>query len=204
MHLRYLSLGKNKKIQKLPDSICKLQSLQTLSLGGCEEFEELPKDIRNLVSLRTLALTTKQTFFTDGRVGRWKSIRFLCFSGCKNLRALPHELISCTTLLTLIVRECEQLDFASAPNYKVGQLKLQTFMIGDLPETRDLTEWLQQAAKTLKNLHIQNCPKLATLPEWLPKLTLLERLVIINCPNLSSLPEGMKRLKSLSQVKIKL
>ena len=50
-HLRYLNLRGNKKMKKLPDSICDLQNLETLVLFGCEKIEELPRDIRKMVSL---------------------------------------------------------------------------------------------------------------------------------------------------------
>jgi len=50
-HLRWINLSKNEKMKKLPNSICKLQNLQTLLLDGCEKLEELPKDIRYMISL---------------------------------------------------------------------------------------------------------------------------------------------------------
>ncbi|KAF4396188.1 hypothetical protein G4B88_020825, partial [Cannabis sativa] len=40
------------------------------------------------------------------------------------------------------------------------------------------------------------------LPEWLPKLMSLEKLVIKDCPKLLSLPDGMEGLTSLTHLKI--
>ncbi|XP_062117730.1 putative disease resistance protein RGA3 [Humulus lupulus] len=195
--LRYLDMSYNKKIKRLPDSICKLQILQTLDVGGCEELEELPKDIGNLVSLRTLVVTTKQCLLEDGGIGRLKSIRLLGIYKCKNLRVLPNDMINCTTLRTLLIDDCEQLNLASEFINEDVQSSLQTFVIQELPETTDLPQWLQQAAKTLQYLYIEDCSKLVRLPEWLPKLISLEKLAIKRCPKLMSLPEGMERLTHL-------
>jgi len=48
-HLRYLYLGNNVKIKRLPKSIFKLQNLQALVTS--EGLEELPKDVRYMISL---------------------------------------------------------------------------------------------------------------------------------------------------------
>ncbi|KAB1227627.1 putative disease resistance protein RGA4 [Morella rubra] len=54
--LRYLDLSDNDSIRKLPDSITRLQNLQTLSLNGCSKLQELHKDMKNLVNLRHLEI----------------------------------------------------------------------------------------------------------------------------------------------------
>ncbi|KAM6592662.1 hypothetical protein CsatA_000365 [Cannabis sativa] len=197
--LRYLNLRENEKIKRLPNSICKLQSLQTLILDGCVELEEIPDDIGSLVSLRTLMLTTKQSFLCYGSL---KSLRFLYINSCDNLKVLSNDSINCTTLRTLAIGDCAKLNLASEFSNKNVQLSLQTFVIFLLPETTDLPQWLEQAAKTLRNLRIEDCSKLTRLPEWLPKLISLEKLEIICCRNLLSLPDGMEGLTSLTHLVI--
>ncbi|KAM6568350.1 hypothetical protein CsatB_016335 [Cannabis sativa] len=197
--LRYLNLRENEKIKRLPNSICKLQSLQTLILDGCVELEEIPDDIGSLVSLRTLMLTTKQSFLCYGSL---KSLRFLYINSCDNLKVLSNDSINCTTLRTLAIGDCAKLNLASEFSSKNVQLSLQTFVIFSLPETTDLPQWLEQAAKTLRNLRIEDCSKLTRLPEWLPKLISLEKLEIICCRNLLSLPDGMEGLTSLTHLVI--
>ncbi|XP_060967569.1 putative disease resistance protein RGA4 [Cannabis sativa] len=200
--LRYLNLNGNRNMKRLPDSVCKLQSLQTLILDGCVKLEEIPKDIGNLVSLRTLMLTTKQSFLANGGIGRLESLRFLTIYECENLKALPNDLINCTALRSLVIGDCDQLNLASEFIDKDVQLTLRTFAIFGLSETTELPQWLQQAAKTLQKLHIEECLNLSRLPEWLPKLTSLEKLVIKDCQELLSLPDGMEGLTSLAHLEI--
>ncbi|PON63740.1 NB-ARC domain, LRR domain containing protein [Parasponia andersonii] len=46
MLLKCLNLSRNVRIKSLPDSICKLQSLETLELARCSNLEGLPRDRR--------------------------------------------------------------------------------------------------------------------------------------------------------------
>ena len=51
-------------------------------------------------------------------------------------------------------------------------------------------------------MHIEDCPKLAALPAWMPDLASLQKLVINSCPKLLSLPTGMSRLTPLTHLEI--
>lgn len=52
LHLRYLNLYNNIKLEAISDSITKLHNLQTLILSNCDKFRDLPKDFSKLVKLR--------------------------------------------------------------------------------------------------------------------------------------------------------
>ncbi|XP_074280051.1 putative disease resistance protein RGA1 [Silene latifolia] len=54
LHLRYLDLSDNMKLEKLPNSIAKLHNLQSLILYGCSRLKQWPKDFCKLVNLRLL------------------------------------------------------------------------------------------------------------------------------------------------------
>ncbi|XP_021800327.1 disease resistance protein RGA2-like [Prunus avium] len=200
-HLRYMDFSFNEAITKLPNAICRLQSLQTLYLGHCENLEELPRDISKLISLTTLEFTTKQTSFPENGVGCLKSLRLLGIFKCSNLTSLPRETSYLASLRTLVLCNCEQLNLGNV-NYQGTPLRLQNLSIFNLPRMVALPEWLQGAANTLQLLAIDACENLEALPEWLASFTSLTKLVISECQKLSSLPEGMRSLTSLRELVI--
>ncbi|CAL9025766.1 unnamed protein product, partial [Prunus brigantina] len=179
----------------------KLQSLQTLYLADCANLEELPRDISKLVNLTSLWLTTKQTSFTEKRVGCLKSLRHLYISMCSNLTSLPRETSYLASLRTLALYNCEQLDLGNV-NYQGTPLRLQKLDIFKVPRMVALPEWLQGAANTLQLLLIEECENLEALPEWLASFTSLTKLIIHSCQKLSSPPEGMRSLTSLRELVI--
>ncbi|KAJ8419369.1 hypothetical protein Cgig2_020696 [Carnegiea gigantea] len=54
LHLRWLNLDGNAKLNELPESLTKLINLQTLFVRGCYKLEEFPEDFSKLINLRTL------------------------------------------------------------------------------------------------------------------------------------------------------
>lgn len=75
-HLRHLNISDNVSIRKLPNSISKLQSLQTLFFPGCTGIgrAELPRGIRYMVSLRMLLIITKQRVLPENKIGCLNSL----------------------------------------------------------------------------------------------------------------------------------
>ncbi|KAM4080068.1 hypothetical protein ACB094_09G163400 [Castanea mollissima] len=108
-HLRYLNLNRNKKIKKLPDSICDLQNLETLILLGCNEIEELPRDIRKMVSLRCFGITTKQTRLPANGIECMPSLRHLSFTSCHRLECFNEGIQRLTALRSLCFDNCKSL-----------------------------------------------------------------------------------------------
>ncbi|CAL0308159.1 unnamed protein product [Lupinus luteus] len=130
---RFLSLERNEKIKKVPNSICKLHSLQVLNLVGCTKLEVLPKRLRKLISLRQLGITTKEAVLPENDIVNLNSLKILniesyenlqsLFVGiklpilktlavakCGSLKSLPLDINHFTKLETLLVDNCEYLD----------------------------------------------------------------------------------------------
>nr|CAN65111.1 hypothetical protein VITISV_030255 [Vitis vinifera] len=183
-HLRLLNLGSNKKIKKLPNSVCKLFHLQTLWLYECEGFENLPKEFGNLISLRQLGITMKQRALTG--IGRLESLRILKIFKCENLEFLLQGTQSLTALRSLCIGSCRSLE-TLAPSMK--QLpSLEHLVIIDCERLNSLGGNGEDHVPGLGNLLVlilAKLPKLEALPEWMRKLTSLDRLVIIECPQLT-------------------
>ncbi|KAL5575078.1 hypothetical protein UlMin_016777 [Ulmus minor] len=202
-HLRYLDLSWNKKMSRLPDSICKLQSLLTLKLEGCSNLEGLPRDMKNLISLRFLSITTRERCIPEDRIACLTSLRTLIVSRCINLVTLPDGVRCLTGLEDLTIISCGQLVLNEADDVEIKRLSLQTLRLVNLLSMVALPGWLQGSADTLRYLHIAGCDSLRTLPKWLTKMTSIQKILICDCRDLESLPkEGMHRLTSLQEIRI--
>ncbi|KAJ9535111.1 hypothetical protein OSB04_un001811 [Centaurea solstitialis] len=109
------------KINRLPDSICRLKHLKSLELIFCELLEKLPEDLGQLECLETLNL--------QGCIGlldiphsicRMKSLGSFILYGCNWVKELPEELGSLECLIYLDIRVRQQ----NTCNYNYSRLLL--------------------------------------------------------------------------------
>ncbi|GLT35463.1 hypothetical protein SLA2020_099130 [Shorea laevis] len=130
LHLRYLSLGVSRKLEKLPKALFKLHNLEQLYLFRCYNLERLPDEIGNLVNLKLLHTT-----------------------GCLKLACYPEgavRLTRLTQLLGLIVRidRDDSEEFSIGDLAKLNKLLVLTMkIVGNKINVGD--------AKTVKLQHLQ-------------------------------------------------
>ncbi|KAJ9184858.1 hypothetical protein P3X46_004544 [Hevea brasiliensis] len=205
-HLKYLSLWNNFFLKRLPNSICKLQSLQALILGGCDELEELPRDIKYMVNLRLLWITTKQKYLPTRGLGCLKSLRFLFVTGCENLQYLLGDLHGLTNLRRLFIGGCDSL-ISLPQNIKF----LTTLKILNIANCENLDLAIEEVEDnqhlspfSLQKLEIINIPKLLGFPTWLIRgsINSLKVLKITDCDNLRELPEPLRNIATLEELLI--
>ncbi|KAF2307982.1 hypothetical protein GH714_034063 [Hevea brasiliensis] len=205
-HLRLLFLP---EIKKVPNSICKLQNLQSLLLAT----EELPNDIRYLISLRFLSFSTKQKCLAKNGLGCLTSLRLLCISGCENLEylcedmqglkhlrtltifrcesliSLPQSMKYLTALETLHIEDCENLKLTmeeGKADHDLARFSLQRLILISSPELVEFPEWLLRGStNTLQLLKLRWCDNLKELPRCLQNIVSLQKLVIEDCGELS-------------------
>ncbi|KAK7392890.1 hypothetical protein VNO78_21340 [Psophocarpus tetragonolobus] len=209
--LRYLCLLYSANLKSLPDSLCKLQSLQTLNLYGCIELQKLPKGIRALISLRHLLITTRQADvdFPEKEIANMTletlqfcrcdnleelfkgvqhfNLKSLLFSKCESLRKFSFHVLR--SLESLAITECSMLDLSLGLGNQIPLSCLKLLHLCSLPQLVTLPMWLQRSSNTLNTLVIIDCFNLEHLPEWLSTMTSLRQLRIVFCPKLLTLPD---------------
>ncbi|XLT45701.1 hypothetical protein HN873_038305, partial [Arachis hypogaea] len=202
-HLRYLHLqaGNCRNLKKLPDSICKLQNLQSLSLRGFDGLQKLCKNMKNLIYLQYLHLEMEITSLSSMNIGRFQQLKFLYLYNCSKLVSVPSVVGRLTTLKKLGFIFCEELvnfeDEEEEEKQHVN-LNLQVFFIDGLEKLDALPKWLERATK-LQYLRIRTTG-IKSLPTRLP-MTSLEEFYIVACEELSSLP-NMDQTHNLQYLKI--
>ncbi|VVA16270.1 PREDICTED: putative disease resistance [Prunus dulcis] len=77
IHLRYLNLSLNPKLEELPDTVGNLCNLQTLELGFCSALKTLPVTIRKLINLKHLNLEGCKSLKVPKEIGRLKNLETL-------------------------------------------------------------------------------------------------------------------------------
>ncbi|KAL6328570.1 hypothetical protein AAG906_038765 [Vitis piasezkii] len=126
------------------------------------------------------------------------SLKSLYINEIKDLISLPEGLQHLSTLQTLTIRDCSTelclhlISFSSS---------LKSLSIIEMKDLISLREGFQHVS-TLQTLTIKSSYGLATLPDWIGRLTSLSELCIKRCPDLTSLPEEMRSLRHLHTLEI--
>ena len=79
--------------------------------------------------------------------------------------------------------------------------QLQTLELEKINDLESLPEEGLQNLVSLRQLSIDRCDELVSLP-WIGSLTSLQTLQIQSCPNLTSLPQEIRNLTSLKELSI--
>ncbi|PHU21190.1 hypothetical protein BC332_06297 [Capsicum chinense] len=145
-----------------PSPLCNLKELTVDSVEGLATMSE---DVfKNLMSLQSLSI-----------------------KNCENLISLSTCLTHLTSLETLTITYCPELDLSNEEEmqFQVSG-NLSTLNLWELDKLMLLPVWLRHFSATLKSLYISGCPNFTTIPEWIGDLVALNLLEIYECPMLTS------------------
>ncbi|KAL5712771.1 hypothetical protein ACHQM5_014908 [Ranunculus cassubicifolius] len=149
--LRFLDLN---SVSSIPvGSLQNLDALQSLDLSHCQ-FASIPQQIQNLPSLKSLSINSLDA-----------------------LKSLSHTLPSQSSLESLDIFYCEELEISIGDFQHL--LALESLTLDELPKLTSLPDL--QHLPTLQSLDIRRCPNLKVLPQWMQNLTSLHTLKIIQC-----------------------
>nr|GMD33039.1 putative disease resistance protein RGA3 [Ipomoea batatas] len=171
----------------------KLQNLMKITLWDCNWCEQIPT-LGHLPSLRIVSITGMNSvkyigpeFYCQTNIGH-KS------SGVTLFPSLRELTLSGMAMLT----QWSEAKLPSASRMKVFP-HLEILKIEGCPELSSLPE--MNGLTSLRYLSFVRCDKLASLPERLGSLALLEELEIRKCSNLAALPD-VTGLQSLCKLDI--
>ncbi|XP_010026805.2 disease resistance protein RGA2-like [Eucalyptus grandis] len=134
-----------------------------------------------------------------------RNLKTLVFDHCNELRSLSCGMQSLSSLQSLDIRECEELDVSSHDDEHGTQwrslAKLRHLTFYRLPKLVALPEGIQHIT-TLESLNVSRCKNLMSLPEWIGNFSALKKLDVSDCSKLTCLPDGISRLTSLKTLRI--
>ncbi|KAG2405640.1 putative disease resistance protein [Vigna angularis] len=125
-------------------------------------------------------------------------LEVLVIQSCGSLQLLPLHVLP--KLEVLIVSRCEMLNL----NYEssIHRLRMKFLHLEHCPKMHTLPQWVEGSVDTLRTLLILNCHSLEMFPEWLKTMSSLKRLHIVNCHKLLCLPSEMHSLTALDDLTI--
>ncbi|KAG5067742.1 hypothetical protein AAZX31_01G012800 [Glycine max] len=125
------------------------------------------------------------------------SLENLQIRDCHKLKCLPEGFKSLSSLQSLTIERCPELDLDKSKTEWEGLKHLRVLTIKEIPKLNSLP-WGLEDVTSLQELGLYECSYLSFLPQSIAKLTSLRKLVISNCKSLDSLPKELEMLKYLN------
>ena len=127
INLRHFRLGRG-TIQQLPNSLCKLRSLQLIDVG-MNGIQYLPPDMGNLEGLTHLDVSSNKLFDVPPSLGRATSLEKLILNN-NQLSEIP---VSCSCLTNLKIFDMRQNNIKALPPNLGVVTSLRTLRLEDNP-----------------------------------------------------------------------
>lgn len=194
LSLQLLEISDCPCLKELPENLYKLSSLKVLRICNCPSLVSFPETglPSVLVGLEIKRCESLQFIpeFHD------RSLEYLIIEGCPSIKSLPNNELS-GTLTELEIQDCENLQ--SLPegmicnNSSLEMLKVAGCqLLKSFPEDAFKLSLAMKTSNTVmkvKELVINDCRNLHSLPNGLQNLVFLDHLEISDCPLLKSWPE---------------
>ncbi|XP_057839987.1 disease resistance protein TAO1-like isoform X2 [Cryptomeria japonica] len=220
--LRELCIDEARKLQRIPNSIGRLQGLKCINISYCESLEDLPEEFCNLQSLEWLKLShCSRLSSLPSRLGDLINLRYLDLEEFKKLQTLPDSFKQLRHLQHLNLHGCEELTLRSDMLESIGNLEYLNFegcwkveqlpnqitnqvCLRELKATYTSIRGLPSDIGELRKLEVLEIGSrfLAILPYSLGNLSSLTRLELRNCEMLNCLPDFSGPLNMLKRISI--
>ncbi|KAH9550063.1 hypothetical protein CY35_10G053800 [Sphagnum magellanicum] len=214
--LVHLDLSTCRGLESLPKEIGKLTQLTHLYLKQCEKLESLPKEIGKLTQLVRLDLSfcchLKQLPKSIGYLQslQWFDVRM--GGNHSSLKYLPSTMGDLRALQYLSLDGLSTNGLWGEPRWKsYGQaIAVDICKLTVLTElhisgvTYEVVQLCDQLSKlvNLKSFHIQDCDKLATLPDAIQSMVCLEEFWLCYCGQMKILPSVVTLFSKLKVLRL--
>ncbi|KAJ8643378.1 hypothetical protein MRB53_005126 [Persea americana] len=174
----------------------KVPNLIKISLISCRRCEILPpfSQLRHLKDLTIQDMPDLEKWSSDERSQTLPHIKRLEIRNCPKLTQMPHlpsvedlKLMGCNEMLLMPVMACTAIT---------------KLWIGGFPGMISFPEGLLKNLTLIKELYIQDCPKLKSLSKDVHDLPAIGELLLSNCGEVESLMEGVRNLTSLKSFRL--
>lgn len=205
MNLKFLKLLDATNIDKLPSSIGSLNQLVNFEISGFK-VEELFEEIGSLRSLKVFEITKCQLLSKIcSNILKLKSLVELHINMCPKLKSLPTNLISLPNLEILECSFNNQLKIVPSHlnlGNKEHKIKLQSLILLDIGLISK--SFTGQDFKYLSSIQILNLSynDFEVLPEEIVLVSGLRELILENCQNLITLPKNIFKFKHLEKLNL--
>ncbi|XP_059072546.1 disease resistance protein RUN1 isoform X3 [Cryptomeria japonica] len=222
LQLRELCIDETRKLQRIPNSIGRLQGLKCINISYCESLEDLPEEFCNLQSLEWLKLSyCSRLSSLPSRLGDLINLRYLDLEELKKLQTLPDSFKQLRHLQHLNLKGCRKLTLRSDMLESIVNLEYLNFEECEKMEQLPNQITHQVCLRELKAMHtsIREVPSdigelrklevleigsrfLASLPSSLGNLSSLTRLILRKCGMFNCLPNFSGPLNMLKWISI--
>ena len=190
--LETLNLSQNALIEYLPRWIGDLKNLKHLDLSFTKRLRQLPDEIGRLQQLLSLTLVDSGIVVLPNTLHMLKNLQSLELRGCEELMLIPSS-IGCLANL-------KELDLYSATKLQrlpeeIGRLK-KLYKLNLSYSNILYLPFSMGKLQSLEDLDLSSTKHLETIPEDISRLRKLHRLDL-SYSNISSLPDSIGRLKQL-------
>ncbi|XP_074285412.1 putative disease resistance protein RGA4 isoform X2 [Silene latifolia] len=156
--------------------------LKRLEINNLEWLKSMPSEYTQFLS--EIEIRDDERMERLGEVNEFptsllSSVRTLRINLCPELVSIRGWLEHLSALEKLSIINCPKVELGGMSWHNLAA-SLQSLELCGLEEMEELPEGLQYCT-SLRDLYIYKCPKLKSMPKWMPKLTSLQTLRLSHC-----------------------
>eukprot|EP01018_Ginkgo_biloba_P037112 Gb_09105 [translate_table: standard] len=198
LKLQELNLQRCYKLQRVPDSICRLRGLQKLDFSECLFLKTLSEEFCYLESLEVLSLNGCLNLeCLPSGFGRMRRLQKLDFSHCFFLKTLSEEFCNLESLEVLSLNGC--LNLECLPSRFGDMRSLRDVSLRECKKLKALPEsfgFLPQ----IEYLDMKHCKNVKIEEGSFGSISTLREVTLVDCPKLETFPTRLTCQRSLKKL----